>query len=160
MVLALAVTVVFAAGAALVELPCTAGFPVIWTKLLTEAAIGGAGFAVLLAAYLLVYLSVEMLVVAMALVTMRITRLQEAHGRDLKLVGGMVMAAMAVVLLVDPSLMERMDGSFYIVGGAARASGLVMAWPRLYPRRQAKETAGERPAAPEGSGRSTGSGGA
>jgi cytochrome c biogenesis protein CcdA len=122
----LGLTVVLAAGVALVELPCTAGFPVIWTGLVSEADVGGATFLGLVLLYLLIYLSVEIAILTGAIVTMRATRLQETHGRRLKLVGGMVMIALAAVLLVDPSIMEDLTGSLVVILGAVGLSFLVL----------------------------------
>lgn len=123
---ALALTAVFAAGVAVVELPCTAGFPALWTGLLSEAGLAGSSFIIFLLVYLLVYLLIEILIVFTAVVTMRITRLQETHGRKLKLIGGMFMAAIALVILIDPAIMERLTGSLYIIGGALIVSGLII----------------------------------
>ncbi len=122
----LALTVAIAGGVALVELPCTAGFPVLWTTLVSEAGIAGAAFGGLLGLYLLVYLSVEIAILAAAVVTLNVTRLQEEHGRTLKLFGGMVMIALAVVLLVDPAIMEQLAGSVVVVALAVAASMLVL----------------------------------
>ncbi len=122
----LAITVLLAGGVALIELPCTAGFPVIWTSLLAEAGVGAAGFGMLLGLYLLTYLSVEIAILAGALITLRASRLQERHGRTLKLVGGMVMVALALVLVTDPSIMESLTGSLAVVGGALAASAVVL----------------------------------
>ncbi|TVR62650.1 MAG: thioredoxin, partial [Gemmatimonadales bacterium] len=118
----LAITVALAAGVALVELPCTAGFPVIWTTLVAEAGVQGAGFVSLLLLYVGVYLSVEIVILVGAVVTLKATRLQERQGRTLKLFGGMLMMALGVVLLVDPSLMESLTGSLAVVAGATAAS--------------------------------------
>jgi cytochrome c biogenesis protein CcdA/glutaredoxin len=122
----LGITVALAAGVALIELPCTAGFPVIWTTLISEAGVSGGAFAGLLALYLAVYLSVELAILATAVITLRASRMQDAHGRTLKLFGGMVMIALAGVLLVDPTIMERLSGSLVVIAGAVAASVLVM----------------------------------
>jgi cytochrome c biogenesis protein CcdA len=150
--LTLAITVGIAGGVALVELPCTAGFPVIWSTLVSEAAVGRTAFFGLLLLYLGVYLSVEIAVLAGAIITLRATRLQEGHGRKLKLVGGMVMIALAGVLLVDPAIMENLMGSLVVVGGALALSILVLLVERL--RSGTKEPAGE----PEVDGKSAGGG--
>jgi cytochrome c biogenesis protein CcdA/glutaredoxin len=135
----LAVTVAMAAGVALVELPCTAGFPMVWTSLVTQAAVGGAAFAGLLAAYLAVYLAVEIAIVVAAVTTLRASRMQETHGRVLKLVGGMVMIALAIVLLVDPTLMERLVASVAVVASALVASALVLLVDRRWrPQKRGK----------------------
>jgi cytochrome c biogenesis protein CcdA len=126
LLLILGLTVALAGGVALIELPCTAGFPVIWTSLVSEAAVGRAAFVGLLLLYLGVYLSVEIAILVGAIVTLRATRLQEGHGRGLKLVGGMVMIALAGVLLVDPSIMEELSGSLVVIGGAVALSLLVL----------------------------------
>ena len=122
----LGLTILFAAGVALIELPCTAGFPLVWTGLISEAGVAGTAFVGLLVTYLLVYLAVEIAIVLGALLTLRSTRLQERHGRTLKLVGGTVMGAVAVVLLVEPSAMEQLSGSLLVVGGALAAAALVL----------------------------------
>jgi cytochrome c biogenesis protein CcdA len=127
----LLVTVVLAGGVALVELPCTAGFPVVWSSLLAEAGVEGAAFAGLLAAYLLVYLLDEILVLAVAIVTLRIGRMQETHGRTLKLIGGMVMLALGVAMLVAPGMMESLSGSLAVIGLALVGALGVMAVSRL-----------------------------
>ncbi|TDR54364.1 hypothetical protein DFP85_107137 [Halomonas ventosae] len=120
-------TLVLAAGVALIELPCTAGFPVIWSSLVAEAGIQGPAFAGLLATYLLVYLLDEILILGTAIVTLRIGRMQETHGRTLKLIGGMVMLALGGVLLVEPALMESLAGSLVVIGAALAGALAVMA---------------------------------
>ena len=140
----LAITVALAAGVALIELPCTAGFPVVWTTLVAEAGIEGARFAGLLGLYLLVYLSVEIAILTAAVVTMRATRLQEVHGRTLKLFGGMVMIALALVILIDPSIMERLLGSLVVVLIAVGVSVVVLLVERRMVRQKASEPPGGR----------------
>lgn len=128
-------TVVMASGIALVELPCTAGFPVVWSGIVAERGISGPAFVLLLALYLFVYLSIELVVFLVALLTLRMQRFEEQHGRQLKLVGGMVMVALAVVLVLAPELMNDLSGSVAVFAGALVAAGLVMAFDRLRPRR-------------------------
>ncbi len=127
----LLVTVVLAGGVALVELPCTAGFPVVWSSLLAEAGVEGAAFAGLLAVYLLVYLMIEVVILTVAIATLSIGRMQESHGRRLKLIGGMVMLALGLVMLVAPELMESLTGSLAVIGGALAGALLVVAVSRL-----------------------------
>ncbi len=124
-------TVVMASGIALVELPCTAGFPVVWSGIVADRGISGAAFVLLLALYLLVYLSVELVIFLVALMTLRMQRFEERHGRALKLIGGMVMVALAVVLVVAPDLMNDLSGSVAVFGAALLAAGLVMMLDRL-----------------------------
>ena len=131
----LGLTVAMASGVALLELPCTAGFPVIWTGLLTASGVQGAEFAGLLGLYLFMYLSVELVVFAVVLVTLRMAAFEERHGRILKLVGGVVMIALGGVLVVAPDLMESFAGSTSVVLGAiAVALLLLVLHRRILPR--------------------------
>ncbi|TVQ49386.1 MAG: thioredoxin [Gammaproteobacteria bacterium] len=110
----LGATVVMALGIALVELPCTAGFPVVWSSLVAAAQPTPGEFAGLLGLYLLVYLGLELVVLGVALVTLRMGRLAERHGQVLKLVGGVVMLALAGVLVLAPALMNELQGVLLI----------------------------------------------
>jgi hypothetical protein len=107
-----------ALGVTLVELPCTAGLPVIWTTLLADAGVMAGLFAVMLLVYMLIYLLDELLVFGVVVGTMRAARLEERGGRVLKLIGGAVMLALALVMLVSPKLLESIPGTFAVFGGA------------------------------------------
>ncbi len=127
-------TVVMAAGVALIELPCTAGFPVIWSGLVAAHEVDWPYFIVLLATYLLVYLSIELVIFFTALVTFRIDRFEERQGRMLKLIGGMIMLALAAVLLIDPALMQDATSTFAVFLGALGAAvALIVIQRRLLP---------------------------
>jgi len=112
-------TVAMAAGVSLLELPCTVGFPVVWTNLLAERDVGTSEYAFLLAVYLLIFLLDEIAVLVAAVVAMRIGRLEQRQGRVLKLGGGMLMAVLAVVMLVRPALLEDVSGAALVLGTAA-----------------------------------------
>jgi hypothetical protein len=117
--------VLMALGIALVELPCTAGFPVVWSGLLADAGVGGAEFGGLLSVYLLIYLLDEVALFAAVVATLRVTRFQEHHGQVLKLVGGMVMLALGVVMLVRPAIMNGLAGTLAVFVAAAALTTVV-----------------------------------
>jgi|AntRauTorcE11897_2_1112592.scaffolds.fasta_scaffold11490_2 glutaredoxin len=119
-------TAVLALGVVLIELPCTAGFPVVWTNILAHSGIEGGAFYSLLGLYMLIYLLDELLVLLIATWTMKLSRFEEKHGRMLKLIGGMVMLALAVVMIVDPNLMQDISGTVIIFAGAIVLSILIM----------------------------------
>jgi cytochrome c biogenesis protein CcdA/glutaredoxin len=122
----LSATAGMALGITLVELPCTAGLPVLWTTLLTGAGVSTTGFALLLALYILVYLSIELVIFGAVVVTMRATRLEEREGRILKLVGGAVMLALALVLLFWPTMLESIGGTLAVFGIAIGGSFVIV----------------------------------
>lgn len=119
-------TVVMAGGIAIIEFPCTAGFPVLWTQLVTAQNVDNPTFYLLLGLYILVYLLDELVVFAIAVITLRASKMEEKHGRILKLVGGVLMAALALVLLLRPDLMQSLNYSLLVFVGAFAAAGLVL----------------------------------
>ena len=124
-------TVAMAAGIALVELPCTAGFPVVWSGILADRGVGGASFLGLLAVYVLIYLSVELAIFGIAVTGMSLGRMGEQHGRALKLLGGAVMVALAGALALRPELMEDLTGTMILFGSALGLAGLVVLAHRI-----------------------------
>ena len=128
-------TAVLAAGVSLVEFGCTAGLPLLWTNLLSVQQAGVTTFVVLLLVYMLVYQLDELAIFGTAVVTMRASRLQERHGRILKLVGGVLMLTLAVVMLVEPDLMGEVGSSLVVFGSALAATAVVLVVHRvLLPR--------------------------
>jgi cytochrome c biogenesis protein CcdA/glutaredoxin len=119
-------TAVLALGITLVELPCTAGFPMVWSGIVAARDVSLGYFAALFTLYLSIYLLDELIVFGIAVITLRRSRLEEKHGRALKLVGGMVMLSLAVTLLLAPQVMHSLAGTFLVFGGAAAASALVL----------------------------------
>jgi cytochrome c biogenesis protein CcdA/thiol-disulfide isomerase/thioredoxin len=122
----LAATVVMSAGIAIVELPCTAGFPVLWTNLVSAQGVSQSTFVLLLALYMLIYLIDELVVFVVAVFTLKSSKLEEKHGRVLKLIGGMLMLMLASVMLINPALMNELGTSLAIFGGALVAALLVL----------------------------------
>jgi cytochrome c biogenesis protein CcdA len=117
--------VLMALGISLVELPCTAGFPVVWSGLLTEAGTGGTEFVGLLSLYLGIYLLDEIVLFTAVVVTLRIARFQERHGQLLKLIGGTVMLALGVVMLVSPAVMTTIGGTLVVFLAAALTTAII-----------------------------------
>lgn len=119
-------TALFAAGIALAELPCTAGFPLIWSRTITSAAgpqgLPGGSFALLLGLYLLVYLLIEIGIVLAALATLGRLRFGEGQARWIKLLGGTVMMSLGGFYLADPEIANSLEGV-----GLVFAVALVMA---------------------------------
>ena len=119
-------TTILALGVVLVELPCTAGFPLIWTNMIAQQQIAGLTFLILLGIYMLIYLIDELLVVGGVFWTMRMTRFEEKHGRVLKLIGGMIMLALGMVMIINPDLMNQVSSAILIFAIAITASFLIM----------------------------------
>lgn len=130
-----AATIVMASGIALIELPCTAGFPVIWSGLVSAQEVGTAAFFGLLVAYLLIYLLDELVIFFIAVAKLRIEKFQEGQARVLKLIGGVVMIALAIVLVTEPDIMSEAGPAVGVFLGAFAVAGLiVLVHRKLLPR--------------------------
>ena len=128
-------TVVMALGIALVELPCTAGFPFIWSSLIAELDPGITYFITLFIVYIVTYLSVELVIFFAAVVRLRSIKMTEERGRLLKLIAGSLMLVLGLVLLIDPTYMESMAGIFIIFSVTALLALLILFARRLYQNR-------------------------
>jgi hypothetical protein len=120
------VTAGMALGVSLVEFACTAGFPLVWSATLAAHDVGAAAFGGLLALYLGIYLLDEAVVFGVAVLTLRAFRMEERHGRILKLVGGTVMLALAGVMALAPETLSSLSGSVAVFGGAGLATAVIL----------------------------------
>ena len=116
---------VMAVGVSLVEFACTAGFPVIWSNLMLSNNVSTMTFIALLGVYMLIYLIDELVVFGSAVVTMKASRVEEKHGRILKLISGAVILALSVVMLVNPALMNNLGPSLAVFSIALAGAGLI-----------------------------------
>jgi len=119
-------TIVMSAGASLVEFTCTAGFPVLWTNLLASQGVTALTFVALLVLYMLIYQVDELAIFLAAVFSLRASKLEEKHGRILKLAGGMLMLTLALVMLVDPNLMSQVSTALLVFAIAAAAVAVVL----------------------------------
>lgn len=119
-------TFFMAVGVSLIEIPCTVGFPVLWSNLIAAQNVSRLDFAMLLGLYLLIYLIDELIVFITVVVTLKASRLEEKHGRVLKLIGGTVMVTLAFVMAINPELMNNFSSSLLIFGAAFGFAFLVL----------------------------------
>lgn len=99
---ALAGVVVLAGLVNTIELLCTAGFPAVYTQILTMQQLPTWQYYAYLGLYNLAYILDDTLMVTIAVITLSRRKLQEQAGRWLKLTSGLVMAGLGAVLLLQP----------------------------------------------------------
>lgn len=104
---ALGATILLAVGVSLLETPCTAGFPVLWTGMLHANGAGAAETAFLFLAYMIPFLLDELIIFGIAVFTMKSFKMQEKHGEMLKLFAGVTMLVLAATMVINPTLMEN-----------------------------------------------------
>jgi len=85
-----------------VELLCTAGFPALYTAILTQQDLPPAAYYGYLGLYILGYIADDTLMVAVAVIALGNRKLSERGGRWLKLLSGLVMLGLGMVMLLQP----------------------------------------------------------
>ena len=86
----------------LIELLCTAGFPAVYTRILTLRQLPWWAYYGYLGLYNVAYICDDSVMLLLAVVTCGRRKLQEKEGRWLKLVSGAVMLVLGVVLIAKP----------------------------------------------------------
>jgi hypothetical protein len=107
------------------ELLCTAGFPMVFTRILTLNNLPTASYYLYLVLYNIVYVVPLSVIVVMFTVTLGSRKLSEYQGRVLKLVSGAMMLGLGGVLLANPALLNSVVVSFAILAGALGVSLLI-----------------------------------
>lgn len=98
-------TVFLAFSVNLFEFLCTAGFPAVFTNVLSRQGLPPLMHYLYIALYVMFYMLDDTIMVVVAVVTLRSNRLTEKGGRWLKLISGVVMLALALILLFNPGLL-------------------------------------------------------
>jgi hypothetical protein len=94
----------------MIEFVCTAGFPAMFTQVLSQQVLSQQGLPTweyygYLGLYNLAYIADDAVMVTIAVVTLSHHKLQEREGRWLKLISGLVMLGLGVLLLSAPELL-------------------------------------------------------
>ncbi|MFH1589840.1 MAG: hypothetical protein ABIB43_04705 [archaeon] len=97
-------SVILAIFSSLVELPCTAGFPIIYTGILTGHSITGLGHYLYLALYNLFYVTPLLVIVTVFGLTFKGKQIKKETMALIKFIGGTIMLLLGIVLLFNPGI--------------------------------------------------------
>ena len=126
-------TVALAIVANSYELLCTAGFPMIYTRILTLAGLSPLAHYLYLGLYNLIYVLPLLVIVLIFARTLGARKLSEAEGRVLKLVSGLMMLGLGTLLLFAPGALNNPLAALALLG---LAMGLTWVIHRLMPREE------------------------
>ncbi len=113
-VVLIGMTILTAVGITLIELPCTAGFPLLWSNIMAERELSLFTTIILYSLYIFVYFIDELLVLLIAVFSFRMIKINETKGRNLKLISGMIMLFYGLTLLCWSELLSNFLSSVYI----------------------------------------------
>ncbi|MDP3512619.1 MAG: hypothetical protein Q8S20_07700 [Sulfuritalea sp.] len=114
----IAATAFLAIAANFYELLCTAGFPMVYTRLLTLADLSPASRYGYLAAYNLIYVLPLAAIVAVFAGSLGARKLSEREGRLLKLMSGVMMLELGALLLLAPERVSQVGIAFGLLAAA------------------------------------------
>jgi hypothetical protein len=114
----IAATAFLAIAANFYELLCTAGFPMVYTRLLTLADLSPAGRYGYLATYNLIYVLPLAAIVAVFAGSLGARKLSEREGRLLKLMSGVMMLELGALLLLAPERVSQVGIAFGLMAVA------------------------------------------
>jgi hypothetical protein len=118
-------TVTLATVANTYELLCTAGFPLVFTRVLTLNELPTVGYYSYLVLYNVVYVIPLLVIVGVFVWTLGSRKLTERGGRLLKLASGLMMLGLGLVLVLAPEAMENLVTAPLILLGALAVTGVM-----------------------------------
>ncbi len=119
-------TTVLAVVANSYELLCTAGFPMVFTRILTLSSLSTTTYYLYLVLYNIIYIVPLLVIVLGFTLTLGKRQLSEWQGRVLKLVSGVMMLGLGSILLINPALLNSVMVSFIILVAALAVSFVVV----------------------------------
>ena len=116
-------TVVLAIVANSYELLCTAGFPMIYTRILTLKALDIESYYLYLLLYNLIYILPLLIIVIVFTIKLGSRKLSQHEGEVLKLLSGVMMLMLGGLLVVSPQLLNNI-----VMAASVLIFSIVITW--------------------------------
>ena len=97
--------VLVAVGINMVELVCSFGFPLVFTKMLTTYKLSTTSYYFYLLIYILFYMIDDLIIFTLAIWTLRITQVSEKYLKAIKLISGIVLLILGLIILFKPEFL-------------------------------------------------------
>jgi thiol-disulfide isomerase/thioredoxin len=130
-----AAAVMLALAANTYELLCTAGFPMVYTRVLTLHALSPMGYYSYLLLYNVIYVVPMAVIVLVFTFTLGARKLTDREGRILKLVSGLMMLGLGGMLVLAPERLSSVVSALGLLLGALGGTALVLVAERQRARR-------------------------
>jgi len=103
--LALAGIILIAFAVNLIELFCSAGFPAVYTQVLSMSHLPGWLYYLYLLEYIFFFMLDDMIVFVIAMLTLRLTGVNAKYSRYSNLVGGILILILGILLILRPDIL-------------------------------------------------------
>ena len=125
-------TSVLAVVANTYELLCTAGFPMVYTRVLTMRELPEWSYYAYLGLYNLAYVLPLLLIVSIFSLTLGGHKLSEFEGRALKLISGVMMLCLGLILLFKPLLLQNLYAVAALLICSLLIAGTMILWEKRH----------------------------
>lgn len=105
LILALVGIIILAASVNLIELICSAGFPVVFTQTLALSNLPQWEYYLYMLLYIFVFMLDDLIVFIGAMITLRMTGITSKYSRLSHLIGGILMLVIGLLLIFKPELL-------------------------------------------------------
>ncbi|MBL7021804.1 hypothetical protein ISR92_00530 [Patescibacteria group bacterium] len=103
--LAMGGIILLAAAVNLIELMCSAGFPAIYTQVLTMSELPTASYYAYLIWYIIIFMIDDIIVFLIAMFTLQAFGISNKYSLYVKLIGGIIILILGLLLLFKPELL-------------------------------------------------------
>ena len=97
---------IVAAGVNMVELFCSLGMPVAFTKILTSYNLSPLSYYFYILIYVIFYMIDDFLIFVVAVFTLRITQASHKYLRTIKLISGLILLLLGLIMIFRPELLN------------------------------------------------------
>jgi uncharacterized membrane protein HdeD (DUF308 family) len=132
----LTATIALALFANTYEFLCTAGFPMVYTRILTMESLPTSTYYMYLVFYNVVYVIPLLVIVMGVALTFGTRKLQVEQGRQLKLLSGVMMLLLGFILLLVPDWLNNVLVAASLIFSALLLSAIIMYWHAAKQRRR------------------------
>jgi len=119
-------TIVLAITANIYELLCTAGFPMVFTKILVLNQLSNVSYYSYLLFYNLMYVLPLLVIVLIFTYTLGARKLSQSRGESLKLLSGMMMLSLGGMLVFSPGLLNNIFSAIGVILIALILTGIII----------------------------------
>jgi thiol-disulfide isomerase/thioredoxin len=98
-------TVIVAAGVNMVELCCSFGFPLVFTRILTSFNLPTSSYYFYLLIYILFYMIDDFIIFIIAVLTLRITQASQKYLKAIKLISGILLLFLGLIIMFCPEIL-------------------------------------------------------
>ena len=104
-ILALLGIIVLAASVNLIEMMCSIGLPLIFTQILSMNSLSAGSYALYMFLYILFFLIDDIIVFAIAMITLKVTGISTKYSKYAHLVAGIIIIIIGLLMLIKPSIL-------------------------------------------------------